>query len=183
MRQLTLFIWFGLFVITALGAPRGCDEDYERLGGSLASISVVEGDHINLWSQIGTNLKEDELQLQLNPNFPAVIGRADGDRPPYLDPRYAPTTLMPGGGSVMKGSRGDNKLSRAHFQLIHHPEGILLVNGVPAAGGGIRAPINGTELLSPENRAMHPGEGYLIKSGERAKVKLPNGTVLLIQAS
>jgi hypothetical protein len=61
--------------------------------------------------------------------------------------------------------------------------GILLINGVPRQGGGIRAPKNGTVLLEPDNRQMHEGEDYMIELGKSAKIRLPNGTVILLSAA
>jgi hypothetical protein len=79
------------------------------------------------------------------------------------------------------GSR-DTLLSRAHFMLKASPNGTMFVNGVPAVGGGLRPPLNGTRLLSPQARPLQPGEEYLIESGKSATFSLPNGTVLLIGA-
>jgi len=60
--------------------------------------------------------------------------------------------------------------------------GILLLNGVPRRGGGIRPPKNGTVMLEPDHRAMDDGEEFLIERGAVAKFRLPNGTVILLRA-
>jgi hypothetical protein len=60
--------------------------------------------------------------------------------------------------------------------------GILFRNGVPRRGGGIRPPKNGTWLVAPARRALHPGEEYLIEAGTALVVRLPNGTELRIDA-
>ena len=60
--------------------------------------------------------------------------------------------------------------------------GILLVNGVPKVGGGIRPPRNGTRLTYPCSRAMFPEEEYIIESGTGVIIVLPNGTNVRIKA-
>jgi hypothetical protein len=60
--------------------------------------------------------------------------------------------------------------------------GILLLNGVPRRGGGIRPPMNGTKMLEPSSRSMDQGEEYMIEQGASAKIRLPNGTVVLMCA-
>ena len=59
-------------------------------------------------------------------------------------------------------------------------QGILFVNGVPRRGGGIRPPRNGTKMLAPANRPMDPGEEYMIEKGTAIKIRLPNGTEILL---
>ena len=61
-------------------------------------------------------------------------------------------------------------------------QGILLVNGVPRRGGGIRPPLNGTRLLEPAYRPLQGGEELLIEKGSSVKIHLPNDTVILINA-
>ena len=73
-------------------------------------------------------------------------------------------------------------VSRGHFMLRAAGRGVLLVNGVPQRGGGLRAPLNGTRLVVPEQRPMSVGEEYLIESGATAVVVLPNGTEVEINA-
>jgi hypothetical protein len=60
--------------------------------------------------------------------------------------------------------------------------GILFINGVPRRGGGIRPPMNGTKMLAPVNRRMGQGEAYMIERGTAIKIRLPNGTVILLGA-
>jgi hypothetical protein len=60
--------------------------------------------------------------------------------------------------------------------------GVLLVNGVPRPGGGLRAPLNGTRLVVSEQRPMSAGEEYLIESGATAVVVLSNGSEVHIGA-
>ncbi len=147
---------------------------------SVASISISEGAAVNFYSAIGGKSQTEARQV-LSPENPiAVIGRMEGEAPPYLDKKFIATQIMPGGGRAVKYS--DTMVSRAHFMLKYHPEGILIVNGVPREGGGIRAPIHGTQLLSPENRSMKDGEAHLVEKGKSAKIRLPGGTVLLINA-
>ena len=105
--------------------------------------------------------------------------------PPYLDPAYRPTRIVPGTGQAVLHSGGygtDIRVSRAHFMLLGASRGILFVNGVPRRGGGIRPPLNGTRLVAPEGRALSPGEEYLIESGTAMVVRLPNRTELRIDA-
>ena len=147
---------------------------------SIASISVLEG-FINLWSTLSSN-PTGQVQLKLDPNNPAVIGRLEGGRPPYLARGYQATHMLPNGAPVLRGTRADETVSRAHFMLKHHAQGILLINGVPGRDGALRAPLNGTYLLSPENRNMVPGEAFLIERGSTAKIRLPNNTLILISA-
>jgi hypothetical protein len=61
-------------------------------------------------------------------------------------------------------------------------QGILFVNGVPRRGGGIRPPMNGTKMLAPANRRMGRGEEYMIEKGTAIKIRLPNGTAILLGA-
>ena len=129
-----------------------------------------------------TDLK---VQLQLAPDCPVVIGRAEDGQPEYLDPAYRSTWLMPGTGQPIVRSASEGKdvcVSRAHFMLRGNVGGIMLTNGVPRAGGGIRPPMNGTWMLEPVFRLMDPGEDYQIEHGTAAVLHLPNGTVLRIYA-
>lgn len=52
---------------------------------------------------------------------------------------------------------------------------MVLVNGVPRRGGGIRPPLNGTVMLSPDYRWMRAGEEFVIEPGTLARIRLPNG--------
>ncbi len=118
-------------------------------------------------------------KLQLSPDRPAIIGRpCGGAAVPYLDPTYRATRLVPGTGQdIMQsdGHGGDRCVSRAHFMLRAGGRGVLLVNGVPQLGGGLRAPLCGTRLMAPEQRPMSAGEEFLVESGATAVIGLPNG--------
>jgi hypothetical protein len=124
--------------------------------------------------------------LQLDPDRPVVIGRQEEGIPPYLDPAYQSTRLVPGTGQsvVQSSSQGrDVYVSRAHFMLRGNAHGILLTNGVPRAGGGIRPPRNWTYMRAPQCRVMEPGEEYLIEHGAAVMLQLPNHNVLRICAA
>ena len=156
-------------------------------GSSSLSISIVEGQTINLWSietpTVGKT--EGELTLQLQPDQSVVIGRQEGGQIDYLDPRYQPTQMLPNSTRrvVTSFSReSDLYVSRGHFMLRGSVQGILFVNGVPRRGGGIRPPMNGTKMLAPANRPMGPGEEYMIEKGTAIKIRLPNDTVILLGA-
>ena len=144
----------------------------------------VEGPVVNVWSAPDTLMGGDtqgEVKVQLQPNKPIVIGRQQGGQIDYLDPQYQPTPMMPGSVHPILNSSGkDGTVSRGHFMLKMSPHGICLVNGVPRRGGGIRPPINGTILLEPARRLMAQGEEYVIERGTSAKIRLPNGTVILL---
>ena len=71
-------------------------------------------------------------------------------------------------------------VSRGHFLLRAAPDGVVLVNGVPRRGGGVRAPLNGTWLLQPEHRRLGDGEAYLIRKGQWIKIHLPNDTQVVL---
>ena len=156
-------------------------------GSSSLSISIVEGPAINLWSTMvaAEEMTKNELTLQLQPDQSVVIGRQEGGQIEYLDPRYHPTQMLPNSTrrvvtTVDKGT--DLCVSRGHFVLRGAVQGILFVNGVPRRGGGIRPPKNGTEMLAPANRRMGQGEAYMIGKGTAIKIRLPNGTVILLGA-
>jgi hypothetical protein len=154
--------------------------------GSDGSITVLSGPEITVWStpDPGHDARP-EYALRLTPDCPVVVGRSDGGLPPYLDPAYRPTRIVPGTGQPIlhSGGRGsDNYVSRGHFTLRAIRHGILFVNGVPRRGGGIRPPKNGTRMVAPAGRALYPGEEYLIEAGMALVVRLPNGTELRIDA-
>jgi hypothetical protein len=154
---------------------------------SCGSISIVSGDtSVTLWGGHETAPEFDgQVQLQLAPDRPVVIGRYQGHQPPYLDPAYRPTQLMPGTGRPVVRSESlgpDVWVSRAHFMLRGAAGGIVLTNGVPRAGGGIRPPTNRTWLWETNWRLMQPGEEYLIGHGSAVSLRLPNGTVVQICA-
>lgn len=155
---------------------------------SSLSLSIVGGPEVHVWSAPGTVTEgstQGELRLQLQPNQPIVIGRQQGGHIEYLDPQYQPTPMMPDSfrsilTSSDKNDKHDMAVSRGHFMLKGSPLGILLVNGVPRRGGGLRPPMNGTLLLEPVHRWLEKEEEYLIERGSSAKIRLPNGTVILL---
>jgi len=153
---------------------------------SHCGIAVASGSGVTLWH--GRDLEAGtcrERKLQLSPDRPAIIGRSEGHEISYLDPSYRATRLVPGTGQNIMRSGGDGSdlyVSRGHFMLRAAGRGVLLVNGVPRPGGGLRAPLNGTRLVVPERRPMGAGEEYLIESGAMAVVVLPNGSEVEISA-
>jgi hypothetical protein len=155
---------------------------------SSLSVSVVEGPAVNLWS-MATEMHGDtktELTLQLQPDNAVVIGRQEGGEIEYLDPRYQPTQMLPNSSRrvvASKHSEKDNYVSRGHITLKGALHGVLLVNGVPRRGGGIRPPRNGTVMLEPDHRSMEEGEEFMIEREAAAKIRLPNGTVILLRAA
>ena len=156
-------------------------------GSSPVGISVLSGSPLTTWSSLPlTTRGQTEYAVQLMPDSPVVVGRCHRSLPPYLDPAYLPTTIVPGTGQEILHSGGygtDICVSRAHFMLMGVSRGILFVNGVPRRGGGIRPPRNGTRLIAPEGRDLSPGEEYLINSGTAMVVRLPNRTELRIDAN
>jgi hypothetical protein len=156
-------------------------------GGSSLSISIVEGATLNLWSA-STAIEgktKNELTLQLEPDQCVVIGRQEGGRIEYLDPRYQPTQMLPNSSQrvvTTLNRESDICVSRGHFMLRGSVAGILFVNGVPRPGGGIRPPMNGTKMLEPVGRWLDQGEEYLIEKGSAIKLRLPNGTIILLCA-
>jgi hypothetical protein len=166
-------------------APRSFRGDRDD-GSSLGGMSILSGSPLTTWSSVPLAARsQTEYALRLMPDSPVVVGRSDGRVPPYLDPAYRPTRVVPGTGEAVLHSGGcgtDLCVSRAHFMLGGVPGGILFVNGVPRRGGGIRPPRNGTRLVAPEGRCLSPGEEYLIESGTAMVVRLPNGTEIRIAA-
>jgi hypothetical protein len=164
--------------------------EWEEVGKSSSSSScdfeILSGPNITLWMAGNPNQEtRKNLQLQIAPDQPVIIGRAEGGGVPYLDPAYRSTTLVPGTGETILRGHGDsrdNYVSRAHFMLRAIAGGILLVNGVPKVGGGIRPPRNGTSLTYPSYRTMLPEEEYTIESGAGVIIVLPNGTNVRIKA-
>jgi len=151
---------------------------------SSLSMSFLGGPAVSVWSAPDTSRPgntQAELKVELQPNKPIVIGRKNGGQIEYLDPQYQPTPMMPGSArTILTSKEEDIAVSRGHFMLKGSPLGIYLVNGVPRRGGGIRPPVNGTLLLEPVHRWMDKGEEYLIERGASAKIRLPNGTVILL---
>ena len=155
---------------------------------SLGSLSVLSGECLTVWGAgpaSGDTDLERECALRLEPDRPAIVGRAEGSEVPYLDPAYRPTTVLPGTARTVLHSGGHGRdlcLSRGHFMLRATPAGILLVNGVPRRGGGMRPPVNGTRLLLPDQRWLLPGEEYVIEHGTHVVLWLPNGSEVRIDA-
>ena len=158
------------------------------VGTSHASVTFDGGAAVTLWSAPGATLAGDtetETQLLLQPDRPVVIGRQQGGEVPYLDPSYTPTHVVSDSGQsvlTQAGQGSDRYVSRGHFLLRGSAEGLRLLNGVPRREGGVRPPVNGTWLVEPECRRLEAGEEYLIGRGRSAKIRLPNGTGVLIQA-
>jgi hypothetical protein len=160
-------------------------EVLDRNRGSSASISILFGPSLSVGDTVLDSETRPVLELFLNPGQSAVIGRAHGCDVPYLDPAYVPTSLVPGTGeTILRGDhdRRDLFVSRAHFTLSAHAAGILLINGVPRRGGGIRPPRNGTVLLDPVQRSMLAGEEHTIDHGSAVTLQLPNGSQVRIEA-
>ncbi len=122
-------------------------------GSSPGGISVLSGSPLTAWSSLAlTARSQTEYAIRLMPDSPVVVGRYHGRVPPYLDPAYQPTSILPGTGQAVLHAGGDGTdicVSRAHFMLLGVSPGILFVNGVPRRGGGIRPPLNGTRLVAP----------------------------------
>ncbi len=113
-----------------------------------------------------------------------MIGRQEGGQIEYLDPRFRPTQIVPDSRQrVLKQHDSDDYVSRGHFMLRACSLGLMLVNGVPRRGGGIRPPLNGTRILFPHRRLMDPGEQLVIEPGVMVRIQLPNDTVISICAT
>ncbi|MBM4071868.1 MAG: hypothetical protein FJ271_23525 [Planctomycetes bacterium] len=156
-------------------------------GISHGSIAVEGGPSVTLWSLTGRTAEDPlaTMRFQLQPEECAVIGRAEGGEVPYLDPRFTPTQIVPSTGQsvLTQGGTGtDLSVSRGHFMLRGVNFGLVLINGVPRRGGGIRPPINGTVRLAPQYRWMAPEEEFWIKPGKDVRIRLPNSTVIAIRA-
>lgn len=159
----------------------------ETASSASLSVTVVDGAPLSMWSTApATEGKtKGELSVQLQPDQSVVIGRQEGGRIEYLDPSYQPTQMLPHlservVATVDRGS--DIGVSRGHFMLRGSAAGILFVNGVPRPGGGIRPPLNGTQMLEPVCRSLGQGEEYLIEKGSAIKICLPNGTTIVLGA-
>lgn len=160
------------------------DELEER--SSSCHLDILSGPGITLWmaGHLGEESRKN-LQLKIAPDRPVIIGRAEGSGIPYLDPAYHSTTLIPGTGDTILRSDGQGRdltVSRAHFMLRAISRGILIVNGVPQVGGGIRPPRNGTRMIVPGNRRLDPAEEIIVESREVVVLQLPNGTTVRIAA-
>jgi hypothetical protein len=151
-------------------------EANEAAPGSVCSLSFLSGTSVAAWSTTETVPEVGyQWKLQIAPDRPLIIGRAEGGQVPYLDPAYRPTTVLPGTGQTVLqdgGAGTDLVVSRGHLMIHTAAGGLWLVNGVPRRGGGIRPPVNGTWLLAPVRRRMEPGEPYLIETGSAVDVWL-----------
>jgi hypothetical protein len=170
--------------------------DTDDVGQSRCHVALLEGRSVAFWTcpqtdvtvrtTIGVPHALAELALSLAPDRLVVVGRSTGRTPvPYLDPAYRATTLLPDTQqSVLLGDgHTDNWVSRAHFTLRGGATGgVVLTNGVPQVGGGVRSPLNGTWLVAPAERVLEPGEEILIACGESVVIRLPNRCVLQLKA-
>lgn len=155
-------------------------------GTSSVSLSIAAGPGFAVWSPAGSiyaGKTEAERKVQLQAHRPVIIGRQEGGAIDYLDPLYVSTPIIPETGrSILTLGEQDRYVSRGHFMLRATPHGIMLINGVPCRDGGVRPPRNGTWLLMPVARQLGAGEEYFIERGHSARIRLPNGTVILIRA-
>ncbi len=144
-----------------------------------------DGFPLFLWSSEDVEVLPDgEVVASLGNGKTLVIGRQDGGETPYLDPQYLPTPLAPNScQTILSGHyEADMSVSRGHFMVRSWPGGVVLVNGVPKRGGGIRPPLNGTWLIAPECRKLQPGEELPISRGTAVEIQLPNRTRIEIAA-
>ena len=156
-------------------------EPLTGLGVSSASLSICDGTWLD-----GPDTKTEDYLLGLAHGKGLVIGRQEGGGTEYLDPRFPPTQRMPGTSQrvVVDAHRhSDTFVSRGHFTLIGSPFGIIFVNGVPRRGGGIRPPMNWTQLIQPERRLMLPGERLVVVPGVAIRISLPNMMEVVIAAA
>ena len=153
---------------------------------SSVSLYFSPGSSVTLWSVARpSGDTATECRLEIDPARPVVIGRAEGHEVPYLDPAYRATRVVPGTEQSVVlhgGADRDEYVSRGHFMLRADPAGVVLVNGVPRRGGGLRPPTNWTMVLRPARRVLDPEEAYLIKHGQEAIFRLPNGAEIRIEA-
>src|SRR5262245_48466054 len=160
------------------------DEHSEARPLSSGSVAILGGGGLTAWATEGC--VDTAGELQLTPDRPVIIGRQEGGEIEYLDPAYRPTQVVPETGQSVvtePGHGADTYVSRGHFMLRGSAGGILLVNGVPRRGGGIRPPLNGTWLVGPVRRSMEPGEEYLIEHGASIVLWLPNKCMVRISAA
>lgn len=162
---------------------------FPQLDGKVSSADLIveSGPAMSAWSGADTmcDLAAARTTLEINCNQHVVIGRQQGGTVEYLDPRFQPTRFMPNSVQALplRGDETDRWVSRGHLMLQARSGGILLINGVPRPGGGIRPPVNRTFMLRPDHRYLKPGEEFLIETGKTARIRLPNGTVLSIRAN
>ena len=150
---------------------------------SIAEISVTGGS-LTLWGLQTLQETGPKVALRLDPDAPIIVGGQEGGQIPYMDPTYQSTQIGPDGQSVLTsfGHGRDISVSRGHFMLRSSPHGVLFVNGVPRRGGGIRPPVNGTQLVAPTARWFAQGEEFVVERGQSIKIRLPNGTEVTIAA-
>lgn len=157
-----------------------------EFNGAVSRVGIsIEGGCTTLCVAGARTWEDSEAMLQLQPDECAVVGRQEGGETEYLDPRFTPTQLVPNTGQsvLSQGGHGyDKSVSRGHFTLRGSGHGIVLLNGVPRRGGGVRPPLNGTIMLSPAYRYMGPGEEYLIEPGATVRIRLPNGAIVSLKA-
>ena len=71
-------------------------------GSSPGGISVLSGSPLTAWSSFAlTARSQTEYAIRLMPDSPVVVGRYHGLVPPYLDPAYRPTRIVPGTGQAV----------------------------------------------------------------------------------
>jgi hypothetical protein len=150
-------------------------------------LSVLSGTAVSIWVGADTDPRTDtEAALQLEPDRPVVVGRSRGrSHVEYLDPAFRPTPTVPETGQsvLLTDGRGDDiYVSRGHFTLRAVAAGVVLVNGVPRRGGGVRPPVNGTWLVAPAARPLDPGEELLVERGTAVVIRLPNNCLIEIAA-
>ena len=94
--------------------PRGDLDDGSSPGGG---ITVLSGRPLTTWSSLPlTERNQTEYEFPLMPDSPVIVGRSNGGSPPYLEPAYRPTRIVPGTGQAVlhSGGRGtDYHVSRA----------------------------------------------------------------------
>jgi|SRR5579864_463247 len=167
----------------AAEAPIAPIHDKDDTSISHLSLCITAGSTLCMWSGTPSSETNGQIVLSLAPGASVIIGRQDGGETEYLDPNYRPTQIMPGTGqAVVSSNPEDTYVSRGHFMLRGSTQGIIFVNGVPKRGGGIRPPMNWTQMLSPSHRLFKEGEEFLIERGAFLQIHLPNGTVIMIGA-
>ena len=147
-------------------------EPMTGLGVSLGGLSITDTMCLG-----AVDTKTEDYPVGLAHGKGLVIGRQEGGGTEYLDSRFRPTQRMPGTYQrvVVDAHRpGDNFVSRGHFTMIGSPFGIIFVNGVPRRGGGIRPPVNWTQMIEPQQRTMAPGERFVVAPG--TIIKITNST-------
>jgi hypothetical protein len=71
-------------------------------GSSAGGITVLSGGPLTTWSSLALAARsQTEYAVRLVPDSPVVVGRCHGSLPPYLNPAYRPTTIVPGTGQAV----------------------------------------------------------------------------------